>query len=132
MPRVPTQFCQVERAKAGDKIIFTGTLLVVPDASALARAGESTLMQKGGVGGGHRGGGGAAGGDDGGGVTGLKKLGVRELTYRTAFLACSALPADGGSGGAQNIRFAVSFGQTRKPTFLFLILCHLLRNPTEC
>lgn len=34
---------QFERAKADDKIIFTGTLLVVPDASALARAGESTI-----------------------------------------------------------------------------------------
>ncbi|CAN0550337.1 unnamed protein product, partial [Ectocarpus sp. 12 AP-2014] len=37
------------------------------------------------------------------GVTGLKKLGVKELTYRTAFLASSVLPAEQVSGG-YNIR----------------------------
>ncbi len=33
----------VERAKAGDKVIFTGTLMVAPDTSSasLGRAGES-------------------------------------------------------------------------------------------
>ncbi|KAG5193120.1 maternal DNA replication licensing factor mcm6-like protein [Tribonema minus] len=91
----------VEKAKAGDKMVFTGTLLVLPDASALSRAGESAVATRGGAGGGARG---AGGGDDVGGVTGLRKLGVREMTYRTAFLACSALPAEGPAGGGHNIR----------------------------
>jgi DNA replication licensing factor MCM6 len=89
----------VERAKAGDKVVFTGSLLVVPDSGALSRAGESTVAtnQKG------AGRGGAAADGDGG-VTGLRKLGVKEMTYRTAFLACSALPAE-ESGGGHNIRY---------------------------
>lgn len=54
--------------------VFTGTLIVVPDSSALARVGEAT------VGGKAQGRRGAEGPDAG--VTGLKKLGVKELTYR--------------------------------------------------
>jgi DNA replication licensing factor MCM6 len=71
----------------------------VPDSGALSRAGESTVAtnQKG------AGRGGAAADGDGG-VTGLRKLGVKEMTYRTAFLACSALPAE-ESGGGHNIRY---------------------------
>lgn len=30
--------------------------------------------------------------EDGDGITGLKSLGTRELTYKTAFLACSVTP----------------------------------------
>eukprot|EP00903_Cladosiphon_okamuranus_P008448 g8117.t1 len=85
----------VEKAKAGDKTVFTGTLIVVPDSSALARVGEAT------VGGKPPGRRGQEGPDAG--VTGLKKLGVKELTYRTAFLASSVLPAEQVSGG-YNIR----------------------------
>lgn len=43
-------------------------------------------------GGGGRGGGGTFGGNMG--VTGLKALGVKDLTYKTAFLACMAASAD--------------------------------------
>ncbi|CAM9337368.1 unnamed protein product, partial [Scytosiphon promiscuus] len=85
----------VEKAKAGDKTVFTGTLIVVPDSSALARVGEATVGAK------PPGRRGAEGPDSG--VTGLKKLGVKELTYRTAFLASSVLPAEQVSGG-YNIR----------------------------
>ncbi|CAM9632068.1 unnamed protein product, partial [Ectocarpus sp. 12 AP-2014] len=85
----------VEKAKAGDKTVFTGTLIVVPDSSALARVGEATVGAK------PPGRRGAEGPDAG--VTGLKKLGVKELTYRTAFLASSVLPAEQVSGG-YNIR----------------------------
>jgi DNA replication licensing factor MCM6 len=35
------------------------------------------------------------GGVGGGGVTGLKSLGVRDLQYKTAFLACMVHDADG-------------------------------------
>lgn len=54
--------------------VFTGALIVVPDSSALARAGEAT------VGGKPPGKRGTEGPDQG--VTGLKKMGVKELTYR--------------------------------------------------
>ena len=70
----------VERVKAGDKCTFTGTLVVIPDGSALARAGEAVSTRR--------------GEDSGTGVRGLKVLGVRELTYRTCFVASSAIPCD--------------------------------------
>ena len=86
----------VERAKAGDRCVFVGSLVVVPDGSALARAGEATRLGGGGGGGGGGPGRGpsdaATGG--GGGVRGLKTLGVRELTYKTCFVATSVLTAD--------------------------------------
>lgn len=78
----------VERAKAGDRCVFTGSLVVIPDGSALARAGEAPTRTITG-----RGGNDAAGGG-GGGVRGLKALGVKELTYRTCFLASCVLPTD--------------------------------------
>ncbi|KAF9006633.1 mis5 protein [Cyathus striatus] len=88
----------VERAKAGDKCVFTGTFIVVPDVSQLGLPGgnKAELMREasktnpstGGVG--------------GSGVTGLKSLGVRDLQYKTAFLACMVHDADGRAG--TNIR----------------------------
>lgn len=77
----------VERAKAGDRVVLTGSLVVVPDGSALARAGEAARATMG-----DRGKEAASGG--GGGVKGLGALGVRELTYRTCFVAVSVLPAE--------------------------------------
>ena len=70
----------VEGVKAGDKCLFTGMLVVIPDGSALARAGEAVQSRR--------------GDDSGAGVRGLKALGVRELTYRTCFVASSAIPCD--------------------------------------
>lgn len=70
----------VERAKAGEKCIFTGTLIVVPDVSMLGLPGlkaQSVRDSKN-----------APRGGDNSGVSGLKSLGVRDLTYRLAFLAC--------------------------------------------
>ncbi|PGH05560.1 minichromosome maintenance protein 6 [Blastomyces parvus] len=75
----------VDRAKAGERCIFTGTLIVVPDVSQLGLPGvrpEAT-----------RDNGNFRGSDVGGsGVSGLKSLGVRDLTYRLAFLACMVTP----------------------------------------
>lgn len=75
----------VERAKAGDKCVFTGSMVVIPDGSALARAGEAVQSSSGRV----RANDAATGG--GGGVRGLKALGVKELTYRTCFVASSVV-----------------------------------------
>ncbi|KPI42367.1 DNA replication licensing factor mcm6 [Cyphellophora attinorum] len=75
---------QVERTKPGEKCIFTGTLIVVPDVSQLGIPGVRPEASKD-----NRG----FRADDGGsGVSGLKSLGVRDLTYRMAFLACFSCP----------------------------------------
>lgn len=82
----------VDRAKAGEKCIFTGALIVVPDVSQLGLPGlRPTAVRD------DRG---APRGADvgGGGVTGLKALGVRDLTYRLAFLACMVMTDTTGSG----------------------------------
>ena len=86
----------VDRAKAGEKCIFTGALIVVPDVSQLGLPGIRNVSVR----------------DDrsadagGSGVSGLKALGVRDLTYRLAFLACMVTPdvsSLGASGEAQLI-----------------------------
>ncbi|KAI9821659.1 MAG: MCM DNA helicase complex subunit mcm6 [Pycnora praestabilis] len=86
----------VDRAKAGEKCIFTGALIVVPDVGALGLPGvrpEATRDNKNAP----------RGGDVGGsGVTGLKALGVRDLTYRMAFLACMVTPDASTPGQATN------------------------------
>jgi DNA replication licensing factor MCM6 len=84
----------VDRAKAGEKCIFTGALIVVPDVSQLGLPGLRRVAVR----------------DDrgaeagGSGVSGLKSLGVRDLTYRLAFLACmvsSDVSSIGASGDSQ-------------------------------
>ena len=117
----------VERAKPGDRVVLTGSLVVVPDGSALARSGEAARASSGGGGGGNnpRAGREAASGG-GGGVRGLAALGVRELTYRTCFVACCVLPSDvaqrirrrgveaagggGGEGGGHVVNESWLFG----------------------
>ncbi|THC97160.1 hypothetical protein EYZ11_003375 [Aspergillus tanneri] len=74
----------VDRARAGERCIFTGTLIVIPDVSQLGLPGVRPEAVR----------------DDsvrsadigGGGVTGLKALGAKDLTYRLAFLACMVTP----------------------------------------
>lgn len=76
----------VDRAKAGEKCIFTGTAIVIPDVSQFRVPGtrpqatrDNSNMPR--------------GNDVGGsGVSGLKALGVRDLTYRMAFLSCMITP----------------------------------------
>eukprot|EP00965_Chrysotila_dentata_P077851 2568244-Pleurochrysis_carterae.AAC.3 len=66
----------VEKAKAGDKCVFSGTLIVIPDVSQLAATGERIeVVSK------------VDTRNPTEGVSGLKALGCRELTYRIAFLA---------------------------------------------
>ena len=86
----------VDRAKAGEKCVFTGALIVVPDVSQLALPGvrpEATRDSRNTP----------RGADAGGsGVTGLKALGVRDLTYRMAFLSCMITPDTSTPGQAAN------------------------------
>ncbi|XP_040288104.1 maternal DNA replication licensing factor mcm6 [Bufo bufo] len=78
----------VESAMAGDRCDFTGTLIVVPDVAALS-VGDARMETGAKVTGGE--------GFNAEGVQGLKALGVRDLSYRLAFLACYV--------GATNPRF---------------------------
>ncbi|XP_023232350.1 zygotic DNA replication licensing factor mcm6-like [Centruroides sculpturatus] len=82
----------VELAQPGDRCDFTGTLIVVPDVSQLATPGvrtESGIRHKG------------MEGFETEGVRGLKALGVRELSYRMAFLACSVTHSNSQFGGRE-------------------------------
>ncbi|KAI0231089.1 DNA replication licensing factor MCM6 [Lamellibrachia satsuma] len=80
----------VESAQAGDRCDFTGTLIVVPDIGSMSLPGARAEFK----GRGRK----DAGGDNAG-VRGLKSLGVRELTYKLAFLACTVIPCNKRHGG---------------------------------
>ncbi|XP_041658338.1 DNA replication licensing factor MCM6 [Cheilinus undulatus] len=83
----------VETAQAGDRCDFTGTLIVVPDVSQLSTPGvraESSTRVPGG-----------RQGFEAEGLRGLKALGVRELSYRLAFLACNVAPTNPRFGGKE-------------------------------
>lgn len=78
----------VETVQAGDRYDFTGTLIVVPDVGVLNMPGAKADM-----GSRHK------PGDGPEGLTGLKALGMRELNYRMAFLACSVQATTARFGG---------------------------------
>uniref|UniRef100_UPI003AAF00EF DNA replication licensing factor MCM6 isoform X1 n=1 Tax=Centroberyx gerrardi TaxID=166262 RepID=UPI003AAF00EF len=83
----------VETAQAGDRCDFTGTLIVVPDVSQLSTPGVRAETGSRVAGGGQ--------GFETEGLRGLKALGVRELSYRLAFLACSVAPTNPRFGGKE-------------------------------
>ncbi|KAG6556139.1 hypothetical protein Mapa_002080 [Marchantia paleacea] len=78
----------VEQARAGDKCIFAGTVVVIPDIAAMASPGERAESRRKGE----------SNRSDTGtmteGLRGMKVLGSRDLTYRLAFLANSVKPID--------------------------------------
>jgi DNA replication licensing factor MCM6 len=87
----------VDTAKPGDRSIFTGTLIVVPDVVSLLKPGEKTQV--------------ALKSDNMkrkqsknmDGVSGLKELGVRDISYKLVFLANSVHAFD-SKCGFSNIR----------------------------
>nr|XP_036876656.1 DNA replication licensing factor MCM6 [Manis javanica] len=82
----------VESAQAGDKCDFTGTLIVVPDISKLSTPGARAETNS------------RVSGVDGyetEGIRGLRALGVRDLSYRLVFLACSVAPTNPRFGGKE-------------------------------
>jgi DNA replication licensing factor MCM6 len=86
----------VDRSKAGEKCIFTGTVIVIPDVSQFRVPGvrPQATRDTSNV---------ARGNDAGGsGVSGLKALGVRDLTYRMSFLACMVSPDTSTPGQTSN------------------------------
>ncbi|PPQ78221.1 hypothetical protein CVT25_015540 [Psilocybe cyanescens] len=102
----------VERAKAGDKCVFTGTFIVVPDVSQLGLPGGNKAQMQREASKGNA----STGGVGGNGVTGLKALGVRDLQYKTAFLACMVHDADGRAG--TNIRGEEEVGDESGQAFI--------------
>ncbi|PIN13709.1 DNA helicase [Handroanthus impetiginosus] len=77
----------VEHARAGDTVVFTGTVVVFPDILALASPGERAECRR------ESSGKNAITGQEG--VKGLRALGVRDLSYRLAFIANSVQICDG-------------------------------------
>lgn len=105
----------VERAKAGDKCTFTGTFIVVPDVAQLGLPGVNAEMMREGAGRGSA----AQQGAGSFGVTGLKALGVRDLTYKTAFLACMVQSAgDTGRPDADDAADDGDAAETSRQQFL--------------
>ncbi|KAF2492182.1 MCM-domain-containing protein [Lophium mytilinum] len=96
----------VDRAKAGEKCIFTGTVIVIPDVSQFRVPGVRPQAT--------RDSSNAPRGSDvgGSGVTGLRQLGVRDLTYRMAFLACMVIP-DTSTPGHPQSNILASLGQNQ-------------------
>ncbi|KRZ96378.1 Zygotic DNA replication licensing factor mcm6-B [Trichinella sp. T8] len=84
----------VERCQPGDRFDFVGTMIVVPDVSQLSLPGNKGLVRA------ARGK--AREGYSVEGIRGLKALGVRDLNYRVAFLACNLIPLDFHLGGRRN------------------------------
>uniref|UniRef100_A0A4W5M080 DNA replication licensing factor MCM6 n=1 Tax=Hucho hucho TaxID=62062 RepID=A0A4W5M080_9TELE len=78
----------VEKAQAGDFCDFTGTLICVPDVTALAFRDQ------------HQSNWGREG-FDADGIQGLKVVSVRDLSYRLAFLACYMAPTNPRLGGKE-------------------------------
>lgn len=112
----------VEKAKAGDKAVFTGSLVVVPDVAQLSGSGKSAKLHPAKwekscfsltadffillagrtsiISGGSR------EGYSEEGITGLKQLGVRDLTYKLSFLGTTVVPKDVKVCNAKTIRTA--------------------------
>lgn len=68
----------VETVRPGDKAVFVGSIIVIPDMAAFAVPGERTLLQAKGA---------PSSAPPGKGVSGISTVGARELHYKLAFLA---------------------------------------------
>lgn len=75
---------QVECVQAGDKCEFVGTLIVVPDVAQML-AGQAGMVRTE-----------SGKSNQQEGVTGLKSLGVREMSHKLAFLAVACIPEGTG------------------------------------
>lgn len=118
-----------ERCKPGDKVLITGSLIVVPDVPSLMSPTElktqvrRTLQTRSDA---------AYGGGEG--VRGLKGLGNRDLTYKLAFFGIcmeenSDWAATGGGEGSEDIRSdeKVTLSQADKTKFQNTVL-----SKTDC
>ncbi|ABN65660.2 DNA replication licensing factor, MCM6 component [Scheffersomyces stipitis CBS 6054] len=103
----------VERAKPGDKCKFTGTEIVIPDVSQLGLPGikpQSVRDNRG-----------VVSSELSSAISGLKSLGVRDLTYKLAFHAChvSSLVNKSNSNGEEQDSTEVDYqGSNDQEIFL--------------
>lgn len=102
----------VDRAKAGDKCVFTGTEIVIPDVAQLGLPGVKATAMRDGKGAGRLGEGLNSG------VTGLKSLGVRDLTYKLAFLACMVQESDARDASQGDVRGDGTQGEKEQDEYL--------------
>lgn len=102
----------VDRAKAGDKCVFTGTEIVIPDVAQLGLPGVKATSVRDGKGAGRLGEGLNSG------VTGLKALGVRDLTYKLAFLACMVQESDARDASQGDVRGDGNQGEKEQDEYL--------------
>lgn len=102
----------VDRAKAGDKCIFTGTEIVIPDVAQLGLPGVKATSVRESKGAGRIGEGLNAG------VSGLKALGVRDLTYKLAFLACMVQESDARDASHGDVRGDGNQGEKEQDEYL--------------
>jgi DNA replication licensing factor MCM6 len=79
----------VDMTKPGDKAVFTGKLVVVPDIVQLLKAGEKATSSNMDTSKMRRG-----QNNNMDGVTGLKKIGVKDLSYKMVFIASSVNTGD--------------------------------------
>ncbi|KAK7202635.1 MCM2/3/5 family-domain-containing protein [Myxozyma melibiosi] len=102
----------VEKAKAGDKVVCVGTLIVIPDVTQLGLPGVKPEATRDGRN--------APRSTEGlnSGVSGLRSLGVRDLTYRLAFLACFVNSADAKDSGVADVRGEGDQGEQEQEEFL--------------
>lgn len=83
----------VDTAKPGDRTIFTGNLIVVPDIVQLLKPGEKPQQSNANTAKLKR--------NEGrtmDGVSGIKRLGVKDLSYKLVFIANSVHAADSRFG----------------------------------
>ncbi|VDK66640.1 unnamed protein product [Gongylonema pulchrum] len=85
----------VETVQPGDRCDFVGTLIVIPDVAQLSAPGLRAQVTSGNR---RRG-----LGSEQEGVTGLKALGVRDMNYKLAFLACNV------TSSIPSVKFNVHF-----------------------
>ncbi|EPS67005.1 hypothetical protein M569_07767 [Genlisea aurea] len=97
----------VEQARAGDTVVFTGSLVVLPDIMALACPGERAES--------HRESSRKNATAGFAGARGLRALGVRDLSYRLAFIANSVQICDGSK--AADIRSKRDADEEDSPQF---------------
>jgi DNA replication licensing factor MCM6 len=87
----------VDKAKPGDKAIFTGTLVVVPDIVQLMKPGERVQSSKMDFSKMQR-----SEAKPMDGVGGLKETGIRDLSYKLVFIASAVHTSDSRFGFQSN------------------------------
>lgn len=111
----------VETVQPGDRCSITGTLIVIPDIAQLSTPGLRAEPGKAGRG--------MEKESNQQGVTGLKSLGVRDLTYKMAFLA-THIESNNTKVDFTSYSFTHSFFSLVEKTFLTKLLIRCFSGRT--